>query len=167
MSLPLDRYILLLLRQRWSDAGERRPLYDPEDYPKMVRQVISKTRRPRYGDPRVIAVELGLTVVCDDILGCYGEVTEGDEICYSCKGGERAWGLRIYHGIAHWILGNWYGEHEESDAWLLTIEMAVDAVRVLHLGPEIILEDQRYAPLWLPALYHRELLEAGDRQAAG
>lgn len=156
--LPLERFLRYLLRRRWDDAGVAPPVLQFDDYPAIARRLFRHTGRPRFGDPRVVAFELALVVICLHVEGCYGEVYEGGTILYSCKGGERYWGLRIYHALAHWILETWYGnEYSESDAWLLTIELACCGEYLLEVGFEQLLTEQRYCPLWLPRLYLEEL----------
>lgn len=157
--MPLHRFLTYLLRGRWEAAGVDPPVHLIDDYPWMARRLFRATKRPRFGDPRVIALELEITVICAAITGCYGELFESGVIAYSCKGGEPAWGLRIYHGLAHWVLETWYcGEYTEADAWLLTIELAWPGAWLLAVTPGEW-EEQRYAPRWLAELYLQELHE--------
>lgn len=163
--LPLYRFLSYVLQGRWDAAGVAPPVHPIEDYPWMVRRLYRATGRPRFGDPRVVAHELGIVVVCAAVTGCYGEVCEGSTIAYSCRGGEPAWGLRVYHGLAHWVLETWYcGEYTEADAWLLTIELAWPGAWLLAVTPGEW-EHQRYAPRWLADLYLQELLELAVRRA--
>lgn len=165
MHLPLNRFLLYVLRGRWEDAGVFPPAYPFDDYCWMVRKLFRRAPRPRFGDPRVIAHELGLVIVAMNVIGCYGEVFEGNTILYSPRGGEREWGLRIYHALAHWILENLYqSDYSEADAWLLTIELACCGPYLLEVGPEQLLAEQRYTPEWLVNLYLQEIEEMAYRQ---
>jgi hypothetical protein len=163
--MPLYRFLAYLLQRRWDAAGVEPPVHLVEDYPWMARRLFRATRRPRFGDPRVVAFELEITVICSAVLGCYGEICEGNTIIYSCRGGEPSWGLRVYHGLAHWVLETWYcGEYTEADAWLLTVELAWPGAWLLEVT-EDDWDQQRYAPFWLAALYLQELQELATRRA--
>lgn len=164
--MPLHRFLLYLLRGRWEDAGVDAPIYFLDDYPAMAWRIIRLAKRPRFGDPRVIALELGVEVLCWHVTDCYGEVYGQNTILYSCKGGPRAWGLRIYHGLAHWVLETLYhGEYSEADAWLLTVELAFPGSWLLNVGAEEATAQQPYAPEWLARLYNEEMGELAVRRA--
>lgn len=163
--MDLYRFLRAILRSRWDDARVDPPFYAFDDYCWMAARLFRQTGRPRFGDPRVIALELSITVICMAVIGCYGEVYEGSTILYSPRGGERDWGLRIYHGLAHWILEHFYhGEYSEADAWLLTIELACCGPYLLEVGAEQLLLEQRYCPEWLPRLYLAEIEDCAYRQ---
>lgn len=163
--MDLYRFLRAILRGQWEAAQVAPPAYWIDDYPWMVARAFRRSGRPRFGDPRVVAHELGIVVIAMAVCGCYGEVFQGDTILYSPEGGERAWGLRIYHGLAHWILENLMGvEYSEADAWLLAIEMACCGPYLLEVGPAQLLDEQRYCPEWLPRLYLDELGEIAWRR---
>lgn len=158
--LPLNRYLRFLLRGQYAEAGEEVPRFDPEDYRRIGRRFRAACDRPTYfPDPRHFAFVQHIATICWPVSGeCYGEVNDNCEILYSCKGGPRAWGLRIYHGLAHWILREWYaGEYEESDAWLLTIELACLGDYLLEVGPERVTDENLFVPAWLVRMYYAEL----------
>jgi hypothetical protein len=157
--LPLETYLRLLLRGEYEQTGDERPRFDTDGYRRMARRMRTKCARPTfYPDPRHFALPLGINPLCEHVEGCYGEVNEGDDVLYSCKGGPRSWGLRVYHGIAHWILRTWYAdEYEESDAWLLTIELACIGDHLLDVGPDAVAAENEFVPMWLVRMYFSAL----------
>lgn len=160
ISLPLDRYLRHLLRGEYERVGDEVPRFDREDYSRIARRFRAACDRPTlYPDPRHFAFALHVSTICEPVSGeCYGEINEGNEILYSCKGGPRCWGLRVYHGLAHWVLRNWYAdEYEESDAWLLTIELACFCDYLEASGPEVVIAENVFVPDWLVRMYYAKL----------
>lgn len=160
--LSLDRYMRHLLRGEYERAGDVPPSFDREDHVRMARRMRSACARPElYPDPRHFAYVLGVSTICEHVSGCYGEINAGSEIIYSSRGGPRMWGLRVYHGLAHWTLRTWYSnEYEESDAWLLTAEMACCSDHLRVSGPAAVIDENHFVPGWLVELMYPLALAA-------
>jgi hypothetical protein len=149
--LPLDRLVGYLLARNFDAAELGQPQLFPDYYEDLCHWMRRRCDLPlRFPDPRQFAVELDVWTVCEPVSGCYGEINEGDDILYSSRGGPRAWGLRIYHGLAHWILRKHYRfDYTEADAWLLTIELACPAWYLRQVGPEQFIAENEHVPEWL------------------
>lgn len=74
--------------------------------------------------PSVLAESLGVRLFTGRTRGCGGEVMSGDVVVVGHHADHRVRALLAWHGIAHVLLQREGWEHEEGDAWILTMELA-------------------------------------------
>ena len=76
-------------------------------------------------NPRTVAATLGIRLLVAPVAGCGGECVSGDEVVIGHHRDARVRALLAWHGLAHVLLRREAWDHEEGDAWLLTLELAV------------------------------------------
>lgn len=79
---------------------------------------------PHGTSPRTIASALGIRLLVGRTAGCGGEAVSGEDVVVRHHADPRERALLQWHGIAHVLLTRERWEHDEGDAWLLTLELA-------------------------------------------
>lgn len=145
------------LRRRWErvfahdfDAtGMAHPYTSPGDRQGIVRALRARTGRPEFADPLHHLVRDHLVPIDRVPPGVGCECTDGVHVFYKWSPVARVLGQRVMHGHAHaMLMGYW--DHNESDAILLTGELALSTTAALYYPtPTHALEAQRWAEGWL------------------
>lgn len=148
--LPLERKLRYLLEGRYLDAGECRPKLSPRAYRVLAEWAWAKVGLSRADEPELLVEAHGACPRARFVTGCHGECTDGRTIAFRTKGELGRAALVLLHGFAHRILKVlWNFTHNETDAWLLTIALAVESRALWRLGPESYAAEIVTAPRWL------------------
>lgn len=144
---PLDTYVRAILDGRGDTVRQPPPLWSPDALASLARRTLARADRPPWSDPRHLALALRHRLLPRAPPGVCGEGTVPGVIAYDWSAAPKLRGLLVGHGIAHQALRTQPEESNESDAWLLTIELLVPPYDAHPLGlAEIV--DRAWAPEW-------------------
>lgn len=108
---------------------------------------------PHGTTPRTVSTGLGVRLLVGRPRGCGGECVSGDSVVVRHHHDPRERALLAWHGLAHVLLTREGWDHDEGDAWLVTLELAVPQ-SVLGLPDETLVErswcPERVVRAWLP-----------------
>lgn len=118
--------------------------------------MLRRASRPALASPIHHAVRDGFRLIDRELPGVGCEATDGDSIWFRWSSDSRELGRRVKHGHAHGLLARGRLDHNESDAVLLTAELALPrAVLPLIRSAKDAWEMVEWAPQWLVAAQYR------------
>lgn len=123
----LRRRVERILALGWEGAGEEPPRLWPGDRRQIARRAreaafVALGRDPR--GPGDIARGLGIRLHCLPGAGCGGEVSDASRVIFRWSDDTLVRRWRVAHGLGHALLITERHDHTETDALLLTIDLA-------------------------------------------
>lgn len=132
------------------------PLLSDDELANESRCMFRRSARPVLASPIHHAIRNGFRLVDRVLPGVGCEATDGESIWFRWTADPRELGRRVTHGHAHALLVRSKLEHNESDAVLLTAEMALPREVLAKIATvEDACDLVKWAPAWLVEAQYR------------
>ena len=109
----------------WERASVEPPRLWPDERRTIARCARNAAPLPVVTGPKQLARALGIAVHCVPVPGgCGGEISDAHRVVYAWHPDPSERRLRVAHGLAHALLRRGAWDHTETDALLLTLDLA-------------------------------------------